>query len=491
MPFKNLPAALRVPLFYAELDNSQANTAQALQRTLIIGQVTAGGNAVLNVPLMSQGVPDAALVGGLGSVLHLMTQAYRRNDPDGEVWYLPLADDPAAIAATGTVTITAPATATGTLYLYIGGVRIAQAILPTQTTAQIATALVTSINATPALPVLASVNAAVVTLTAINKGPTGNEIDLRLNYQGSRGGEVLPVGLALTVAPMTGGATAPSMAGAFANLGNMMFDFIICPYTDTISLNAVQALLNDQTGRWCWSAQLYGHAFACKSGTVATLTTFGLARNDQHASVLGVYDSPTPAYICAALWAGSVAPSLRNDPGQPLQTLAIGGMLAPPIQSRFILADRNILLYDGISTFTVADDGTVAVENLITTYQKNANGVADNSYLQIETLYTLAFVLRFMRTVITSKYARVKLAANGTRLAPGANVVTPNVIRGEIIAIYRTLESDYGLVENGDAFARGLIVQQNAANPNRIDVLWPGDLINQLRIFAVLAQFRL
>ena len=36
-----------------------------------------------------------------------------------------------------------------------------------------------------------------------------------------------------------------------------------------------------------------------------------------------------------------------------------------------------------------------------------------------------------------------------------------------------------------------LIVEQNASNPNRVDCLWPGTLINQLRIFALLAQFRL
>ena len=129
-------------------------------------------------------------------------------------------------------------------------------------------------------------------------------------------------------------------------------------------------------------------------------------------------------------------------------------------------------------------------DSLITTYQKNAAGNADNSYLEVETLFTLAYVLRQMKSVITSKYARSKLAANGTRFGPGANVVTPNLIRADLIAQYRTLEQQ-GLVQNGDAFKTNLIVQQNAQNSNRVDVLWPGTLINQLRIFALLAQFRL
>ena len=488
--FKQIPSNIRVPLFYAETDNSQANSGQSTQRALIIGQITTAGNGVPNVPVLSQGVSDAATVGGPGSMLHLETQAYRLNDSFGEVWYLPLADDPAATAATGTVAITAPATANGTLNLYVGGVKVAQPVLTTQTTAQVATALAASINATPNLPVTATASTNTVTLTALNKGPCGNDIDLRLNYLGTRGGEVTPAGLTTTITAMAGGATPPSLTAAFANFANQAFDFIVCPYTDATSLNAVQALLDDVNGRWSWSTQLYGHAFAAQRGTLGALTTFGLTRNDRHTTVMGFNDSPTPNWLWAAASAGAAATSLRADPATPLQTVVIQGVLAPPLQSRFLLTDRNTLLFDGISTFSVGDDGTVAIENLITTYQKNAAGSADSSYLEVETLFTLAYVLRQMKNVITSKYARTKLAANGTRFGPGANVVTPNIIRADLIAQYRTLEQQ-GLVQNGDAFKAGIIVQQSAQNPNRVEVLWPGTLINQLRIFALLAQFRL
>jgi|SRR5450830_32948 len=493
IPFKQIPGNIRVPLFYAEVDNSQANSATLSQRALIIGQVTAAAitaGTVPNVPVISQGVSDAVAVGGAGSMLHLMTQTYRNNDTFGEVWYLPLADDPGATAAAGTVAVTAVPSANGTLYLYIGGVRIAQPVLATQTTAQIAAALAATIAATPNLPVTASATTNTVTLTALNKGPAGNDIDLRLNYQGTRGGEVMPAGMAVTVTPMASGATAPSLTTALGNLSSLPFDFIVSPYTDATSLDALKALLNDSTGRWSWTTQLYGHYFAAYRGTLGAQTTFGVTRNDQHGSIMGFNDSPTPNWLWAAALAGAAATSLRADPATPLQTVAIQGVLAPPLQSRFLLTDRNTMLYDGMSTFFVGDDGTVFIENLITTYQKNAFGAPDSSYLEIETMFTLAYVLRALKAVVTSKYARVKLAANGTRFAAGSNVVTPNVIRADLIAQYRQLESQ-GLVQNGDAFKAALVVQQNATNPNRIDVLYPSTLINQLRVFALLAQFRL
>ena len=490
VPFSNIPANLRVPLFYAEVDNSQANSGAQTQRALIIGQVLTSGNAVVGVPVLGQGVADAKAKGGLGSMLALMTSAYVAADPFGEVWFLPLPDAQGAVAASGSVLISGTPTATGVISLYIAGQLVSLAVTTAETPAEIAAALAALINGSSNLPVTALATADTVALTAKNKGVTGNEIDLRLNYRGTSSGEVVPAGLELTLTAMKNGATNPVLDTTLANLGDEPFDFIVCPYTDTASLNALKALLNDKTGRWSYASQVYGHVFAAQRGTLATLATAGNARNNQHESIMGFYDSPSPAWIWAADVAGTAAVALRADPGRPLQTLTLSTVLAPPSPSQFILGERNTLLWDGISTFMVSSDGTVAIENLITTYQKNSFGAADDSYLQVETLFLLMYVLRAQRTLVTSKYSRVKLAANGTRFAPGSAIVTPNVIKSDLIAQYGELEYN-GYVQDTAAFSKALIVEQNSTNPNRVDVMWPGTLINQLRIFALLAQFRL
>jgi phage tail sheath gpL-like len=487
--FKNIPQNLRVPLFYAEVDNSRANTALAVQRALVIGQINSTATVAPNVPFIVQSVDDVAQVAGRSSMLAAMVAAYRANDPFGDVWCLPLSDAAGSTAATGSIVITAAATAAGTWTLYIGGVRLSLPLAPTQTAAQVAAALAALINA-ETLPVLATVSAQTVSLTAVNKGPAGNDISINSAFLGTAGGDTVPAGLTFSVNAMANGAGAPVLTAALTNLGDQTFDFIACPYTDSTSLDSLKDFLNDTAGRWSWSQQIYGHVFAVRAGTLGALTTFGAARNNPHETVLGVNASPTPAYIWAAAVTATAANSLRADPGLPMQTLAISGVIAPALPARFVLSDRNTLLFGGISTFTTDDDGTVRLENLITTYQKNAFGAADNSFLQVETLFLLAFVLRSMRGAITSKYSRVKLASNAQRLAGANGVVTPNMIRAELIAQYRELEAA-GYVQNADAFKAGLIVEQNATNPNRVDVLWPGTLIAQLRIFAVLAQFRL
>lgn len=491
VPFKVIPAALRLPGAYFELDNSQANTSTGgTQRALIIGQITPAGIATPNIPIISAGVGDAQTQGGASSMLANMVAAYRLNDSFGEVWTLPLADASGATAATGSIAFTSAPTAAGTISLYIAGIVVTVPVTAAQATTSIATAVAAAINAIANMPVTATAATSTVTLTADNKGLCGNEIDIRFNYYGTQNNEVTPTGLAYTITAMSGGATNPTLTTALGNLGNMTFDFIACPYTDATSLAAVQQLLNDQTGRWSWTQQLYGHAFYSYAGTFASQTTLGLTRNNQHETILGFYGSPTPSWLWASALCAQAAVSVRADPGVPLQYLPLQGVLAPPVASQFLPNQRETLLYDGISTFTVEDDGTVQTENIITTYQENAQGVADDSYLEVETMFQLMLEIRTLQAMLTSKYARCKLADNNSRPAAGSNLVTPNTIAMDIIALYQE-RCDAGYTQNADAFASALVVNKNTVNPNRVDILWPGTPVNQMRTFATLVQFRL
>ena len=489
--FKNIPSNLRLPLFYAEVNNSQANTGQVTSRALVIGQMLSTASATANVPVISGGPTNAIAQYGAGSQLAAMVAAYRAADNFGELWELPLSDNGAGTVATGTLTITAVATANGTFNLYIGGNLVQVAITTAMTTVTlVAAAIVAACTAAPNLPVSATNSAGVITFTSNHKGLTQNDIDIRVNYRGTAGGEFTPAGLTYTIVAMASGTSNPLLTTALGNLGTKRYDVIIHPYTDTTSLAAISAYLNDTTGTWSWNDQLYGHSFTALRGSFAALVTAGNAMNDQHTSILGFYDSPTTNWQVAADFGATAARSLRVDPALPLHTLALSTMLPPPVASRFPPTERNTLLFDGISTFVVDDAGTIRLEGTITTYQKNAFGQVDNSYLQINTMFNLASVLTQLNIAITSNFSQVKLAADGTKFADGSAIVTPSTIKAFLIAQYQEMEYN-GQVQNSPAFAAGLIVQQNATNPNRVDVLWDGILIDQLDILALLAQFRL
>jgi phage tail sheath gpL-like len=495
IPFKNIPSSQRLPLFYAELDPSMANTAQRPQRTLLIGQKTAAGTLTANMPVQLTSTIDAKALAGPGSVLAGMASAYRANDPNGEAWLLPLQDDAGGNAAAGQIVFNANAggTSAGVISLYIAGHLVSVPIGANVVATTVVAAVVAAVNANPDLPVIATaagtIPGSTVTFTAKHKGLLGNDIDLRFNALGATGGEALPNGITVVITALTGGTVNPSLTAALAGVGDMAFDFIVCSLTDTASMTAIAGLLSDQSGRWSPSAQLYGHCFVAYRGTAGASASFASGLNNQHVTCVPFADSPSTSWRWAAAFAGACAVSLRNDPAVPLQYVTVAGIMAPPVASRFTqLIRANTLIYGGCSTWTVNASGQVVTENIITTYMTNVQGTADNSYLEVETLFTLMYVLRFMSDLVSSKYGRVKLAADGVRLLPGSNVVTPSVIKADIIAAYRELE-ERGMVQQSALFAQNLIVEKGGTN--RVNVLWPAILVEQLRVFALLAQFRL
>lgn len=492
--FNQIPAGVRVPLFYAEMDNSQAGYFVQNKRTLLIGQKLAAGAGAVNTPLLVSSSDLAKQLFGVGSMLARMHEIYRQQDSFGEVWCIAVADAGAGVAAGGTITVTGPATAAGTINLYIAGQRVQVGVSAADAATTIATAINVAINAATSLPVTSTVAAGVVTLACRWKGPTGNDIAIGDSFRGQAGGESLPAGIALAYSGtgfLTAGATNPTLTGApITAMGDEEYDYIVHPYTDAASLDALDAELNDTTGRWAYNRQIYGHAYTALRGSLATLQAAGVLRNGQHHTIAGIdVDTPTPSWEYAAAYGGANAAALNIDVARPTQTLPLNGVLVPRPGRRFIFNERQTLLSNGIATSYVAG-GVLRVERAITSYQRNSFSQADPSYLDSETLHTSAHVIRYMRNRITQKYPRHKLANDGTRFGAGQAIVTPNVIRGELTAAYAELELD-GIVENAQAFRENLIVERNATNPNRLDVLLPPDYVNQLRIFAMLNQFRL
>src|SRR6185503_14092870 len=116
--FNSIPANLRVPLFYAEVNAGQSPY-QGPSRTLLIGQKTSGGSASANVPVILSGDPTPQM--GAGSMLTEMAIWARQNNPFGEIWMVPVAD-PAGNTQTSTITVASGiAGQSGTLEVYVGG----------------------------------------------------------------------------------------------------------------------------------------------------------------------------------------------------------------------------------------------------------------------------------------------------------------------------------------------------------------------------------
>ncbi|MDP1961935.1 MAG: phage tail sheath subtilisin-like domain-containing protein, partial [Reyranella sp.] len=344
--------------------------------------------------------------------------------------------------------------------------------------------VVTAMAAIDDLPVTAEADAAVVTFTARNKGTQGNGIDIRVGYYRE---DALPAGVTAAVVAMASGATDPAIASAIAAIADEAFDLVVIPWTSSANLVALEAELAD---RWAPPRMLDGLAFAGARGSAGTLATLGDGRNSRYVSIIGANLSPTPPWEWAAAVAGRVAHYGGIDPARPFQTLTLPGVLPPLPASRFTRAERELLLRDGISTFTVDPGGVVAIERVISTYQVDSFGAADTSWLDINTPLTLSYMRWSWRARMLAKFPRAKLASDGTMAATGAAIVTPRVAKAETIAWARDL-AEAGLLENVDQFIADLVVERDASDQSRLNVRMAPDIVNQARVFAAQIQFLL
>ncbi len=477
--FSQIPANIRVPLFYAEV-SAGAAPYQSTSRLLLIGQKLAGGTAAADTPILVTGSEDTLF--GVGSMMARMYKAARLAEPFNEIWCAPLADASGATAATATITVNSAPSVAGTLALYVGGVRVPVAVTAGMTTSAVATAIVAAINgSTMALEATAAAVAAVVTLTAVNKGTVYNQLNVCADANSGDGNLASTI---LTIVDFAGGAGDPSVANVLANTGHMEFDYIAAPYTDATNLPLIKSYL---TTRWGPYEGLFGSYITAKDDTTGNLQTFGLTQNDPNATVYGFYNFMSSLPTIVAVLGSIHCAHLQAPPelSRPLNTLPLPGIVGPKsVADQFSITAQNSLLYSGISTLMIERDGTVAISRAISTYQTNAYGAKDASWLSVNTRAQLQYGLRFLKAYITSIYSRVALVDSNPNNLTG--FVTPADIRDALILAYTRLVA-LGVFENVEAFSQLLIVERDPSDNNRVNVQLNTDAVNQLQIFAVQA----
>ncbi|WP_432473336.1 phage tail sheath subtilisin-like domain-containing protein [Amphritea sp. HPY] len=481
--FELVPNNLRVPGAYGEFNNDFAVQGLVGQpyTVLIIGQMLAVGTATALEQVQVTSPPQADSLFGKGSMLAKMVKRYKDNDLFTKTICIPVVDDVAGSAATGTVTVTGTATAAGTLYLYVAGTQVKVGVAKDDSATTTAAAIAAAITADSSLSVTASASTGTVTVTARHKGENGNAIDIRTNYFA---GQALPAGVTVAISAMSGGTGNPDVADVITAMGDTWFNVPVMPWTDAANLAALEAELADRFGPM---RAIDGVAIAAHRANHAGLTTLGQSRNSPHVSVFESYGYPVSPEERAAMIAAQIAFSAQNDPARPFQTLGLKGDLAPKESDRFILSERNLLLFDGISTTAVDAGGVVRIERAITTYTENEFGAPDPSYLDTESLFTLSYLRYTWRTRMLLKFPRFKLGKDGSR---GDNVMTPKLMKSEMVALAGDW-ADLGLIESVAQFKADLVVAIDPVDPNRLNMILPPDLVNQLRIMASRIDFRL
>lgn len=481
------------PGVYVEVDGSASGvTGKQKSRVLVWGQRLSTGTVAKDTLTFIPSAASGRTYFGRGSFLANTIAHLKAAYPGAEVWAIAQDDDGDGVAASGTLTVTATDALSGTIYLYIAGKLIKVGVTAGDTQDEIATAIAAAINADGDLPVTATALTNAVTVTCRHKGILGNKIDLRLNYYGEAGGEILPSGVSIAVVAMANGTTEPDLEDTILAMVDNPYDTIVCPYSIAAQLTDIKTEMGE---RWSATRMIYGHVVGAVSASYSDLVTFGTstAKNDPHMTVIGYTGSPTPPWeVSASLGALTAEFQMDGDEStlaQGFTGLPLYGMLPPTPGSEFTVSERDVLLSYGIATYTVGA-GTCYLSRARTTYRTDSSGSPDGAFYDQRTLAILQRIIRQDRAAFLRDFAGAVLVDDATRVGGGMRVCSPAIARGWFSARYARYEAQ-GLVTDADGFLNDLVIEIHEGDPNRLDILYPPQITGWLATAAMKMQFRL
>jgi len=479
--FNEVPASNLEPSAYYEQDGSRALAAQTpdVHSVLIVGLRQSTGTATEGQIKSILGELDGDPYFGARSQLADACRAFKRINKTARVQAMALSEDAAGTAATCTFPLVGTTTAAGTLKVRIGDKRVSISLAASTAAATAGAALVTAINATERMMWTAA-GTATVTLTHVHKGESGNGFTIEV--------EEIPAGLTCTPAQPTNGATNPAMATLIALFEQERYDTVVTCLTDATSIAALEAEMLTRMGA---TVKLPGLLIAAVRGSHGTLTTYGNTRNSRVSCVMGSALSPTPPWVWAAQVAARHAQRCDTQPNLPRKGMTLPDCEAPKKFDRFTQTQRNLLLTDGISTFTADQSGNVAISRLVTTYQTNASSLSDATYRSVEDFANLAGIYVELLT-LGSRYENYILMDDDSikNVEPGIPVISPAKFKGVIVGWYDGLVRR-GRARDADGFAETLYSTINSLDGERLDMLMSTRLARGLVTLAMKNDFLL
>lgn len=461
--FYQIPSGLRTPGQYFEFNTQLAvNALPANQYSvMIVAQMTASGTQAPNTPVQVFSDAQAAAYFGNGSQAHRMVRAALKANPTLILYVCGVLDNATGnpLAASGTLTIGGAPTSSGVLTLWVDNDMLQVGITATDTPTTIAANLGDALAARPDLPVSYAVATGVITFTAKNMGTVGNQININAFVDAP--------GVTATVVAMANGAVDPDLSDALAACFPGSYSIYATPYNDQTNLETLRTQVG---GVSAYNEQRGAIGVCAVTGAFADATTLAGEINEGRmleAYLPGTYSA---AFEVAAAMAAVMASS--TDPAMPLNTLELPGIAAPAPADKLTQTEVESLLWNGVTPLRVDSQQNVAIVRAISTYTKNANGIADPSLLDITTIRSLDYVRQACRTVIGLRFPRAKLTPD-----------MPKKVRSALYATLKQLESNK-IVENVDANAAGLIVEQDSQSVTQLDAKIPANVVPGLHVFA-------
>lgn len=320
-----------------------------------------------------------------------------------------------------------------------------------------------------------------------NTGSAGGDLSV---FVGWHDDEVAPPGLTVTATKTQAGAGDPDMGMALAALAGGDYATLIIPYSSSAAMEDIESFLTEQNDQ---RKETDGVAWVGVRGTYAAVRAWADGRNSKWVTALGVPE--TRAAVCewVAAFAARQHAALMVDPSRPVTTLQPQrAPAAPKPERRYTGDEREQLLRNGISTFTVDPGGAVAVERTVMTYRVDAFGQPDYRWLDITEPAQARYIRRQITAALRAAYPNHKLFGDSSPPPRvGQAYARPKDVKRVIVARAALMKAD-GVCfdeESFQRFAAELRVGRSSTNRNAVVAAAPWSSIPGL--YGIFVQIRL
>lgn len=291
-----------VPGVYVQTNFAQGDVAgsSAERPIVVLANKLAVGTAVNDTTIYGpdtlvqlQTEADMIALAGAGSEAHRMYRRIVKINNSTAVYWVFVSENGSAVQATGTITIATTSTGSGSQRTWIGDEFIETGFIAGSTPTVIAGDIVTNINSRAYLGVTAANVAGVITLTARQKGPRGNDIRFQTWITPGVGTTTT----ATSDAGLSGGTTADSPTTALQTILPRGFYYIVSADGTSTWLSAVSTQVGLQADPLIGIRQRF---VAASVDTLANSITIATGLNSARGGLVWQEKSQwTPAELAA------------------------------------------------------------------------------------------------------------------------------------------------------------------------------------------------
>jgi phage tail sheath gpL-like len=498
--FNNVPASYRASKVFIELAGVRKSLAGLFipPTAIIIGMYDPLKTATVDyVPVKVTSAEDVGLKAGFGS--HAHRQALRFPDAvflqGGGVYWIPVPEVTAGVAAKENITFTGTATSAGSFYFNIGGELVKVNVASGDAAADIAGVLEDEITAIQNIAVTGSASGAITKLASKFKGTQGNQILVFSNPSGESQEAENPAGVTVTLGNVGGylatGATDPDLEDAFFNtdgsdkLGDRWYTHITMPFVDATNIahyKTIAGLRADPSVN-----RFFGAYSAYVGKTYAQALALPATVNSKYIGQIWEDRYQCPDFELAAELIGQMLIAMNEAPNRPYKTLALEGAFNSDTVNRRYL--ENDALFRAGMSYCDNVANVLQLGDIALTYRTNQAGAAATDWFDAVSLHRRqAKAYSLEQLFKTEKYQRAVVVDNSAVTRVDFALAPKDVI-SDLTKLITELWGPYGWTKNVDTVIDSLTAEINSTYESRIDAQVTDDEAQALRIVAIKYAF--